>query len=58
MAPTARKNPAGRAGPRPARARHGARLNPLQQLVVAAGATLLGVLPCSRRIRAANDPDA
>lgn len=34
------------------------RLNPLQRLILTLGRTLVGVLPRSRRVRAANDPKA
>ncbi|MCW5591762.1 MAG: hypothetical protein KIS74_06680 [Burkholderiales bacterium] len=32
--------------------------NPLQRLILTLGRTLVGVLPRSRRVRAANDPKA
>ena len=33
-------------------------INPLQRLILTLGRTLVGVLPRSRRVRAANDPKA
>ena len=33
-------------------------INPLHRLILSLGRTLVGVLPRSRRVRAANDPKA
>lgn len=53
-----RKPAAGRKGRVRAVSRRRARLNPIQELILTLGRTIVGFLPCSRRIRAANDPRA
>ena len=55
-----RKPAAGRKGRVRAASRRRARasLNPIQKLILTLGRTIVGFLPCSRRIRAANDPRA